>query len=351
MSSIGLNVRRDGSDRAETIAGLNATWARIVLTRHIDLTATLMAYRAHGIQALGVVANESLEDFSSPADALAHYARAYTGLLAALQVGNEPDHVSDSSFTMSQADLVALGKLARAAFPSTPIVCAGLASGHPEWLDGVDLSWCSAIAVHPYAKDAENPTDVEDQPDVQPLIREYARFGKPILITEWGWPSDELPRAAAEIHDMVSWAAKTVEIGAFFYFALGDDVPPFGLLDAAGNEKEAKCRAFRGAARHPASVSVQVPAPPPVQAPAAAVPTEDAALHEAWRALWQAVVPSLPYDETIATWSIPTYWREHFAELGSPIRFEIDAGGGVTYQPFATGILKYNPERGVERIA
>ena len=78
------------------------------------------------------------------------------------------------------------------------------------------------------------------------------------------------------------------------------------------------------------------------------MPTEDLAIATAWRSLWQAVVPSLDYHEG---WAIPAYWREHFSELGSPIGFEIDGGGGITVQPFTHGILRYRPDAGVDRVA
>jgi exo-beta-1,3-glucanase (GH17 family) len=100
-----------------------------------------------------------------------------------------------------------------------------MASGHPEWLDGMDLSWADAVAVHPYAKDSENPNDIEDQPDMQPLIREYKRFGLPVLVTEWGWPSDDEPRASAEVRDAIRWAAQTDEIEVFMFFCVSDGPP------------------------------------------------------------------------------------------------------------------------------
>ena len=72
-------------------------------------------------------------------------------------------------------------------------------------------------------------------------------------------------------------------------------------------------------------------------------------LTQAYRQLWQAVVP-LPYDETIETFGIPTYWREHLAELGSPLGPEIDEGDGKTIQSFVLGIVRWTGD-GVERVA
>lgn len=242
MGSIGLNVSRDGRHDPALIRSLGATWIRIVAMPAHDLSDYFRRARAAGLKILLVLARESGGDY-------AEYQRRYGSLVDAVQVGNEADLESPSSWTMPQDRLMALGRAARSAFPNLPLVCSGLASGHPEWLDGADLSWCDAVACHPYAKDAENPTDLEDQPDAQPLIREYTRFGKPVLVTEWGWPDTGEPRGSAEIRDMIRWAAQTDEIEAFFYFCLSDDmVEPFGLLRDDGSEKP-RAGAFKAEAK------------------------------------------------------------------------------------------------------
>lgn len=238
MAAIGLNVSRDGRHAPALIRSLGATWARIVATPEHDLTDWLRGCRDHGVRVLLVLARESGTDYGS-------YAGRYAGLVAAVQVGNEPDLESPSSWTMSPREFADLGHLVRRFFPTTPLVCGGLASGQPGWLDGMDLSWCDSIAVHPYAKDSENPYDLEDQPDAQPLIREYRRYGKPIVVTEWGWPGTDEGRGREEVADMVGWAARTTEIGAYFHFCADDAmVPPFGLLRADSSDKPAAV-AFR----------------------------------------------------------------------------------------------------------
>jgi hypothetical protein len=227
--------------------------------------ASAIVTGAAGLKILLVLARESGGDY-------ARYTRLYGSLVDVVQIGNEPDLASPSSWTMAQGDLAALGRAARMAFPRPmPLACAGLASGHPEWLAGVDLSWADAIAFHPYLKDAPNPTDIEDLPDVDGLVDGYAAYGLPLLITEWGWWDDREPRASEEVRDMVGWAARTGDIEAFFYFCASDGmVPPFGLL-ANGKEKPAA-----GAFREQAKVAIHslwpapaIPAPP---APDAADP-------------------------------------------------------------------------------
>ncbi len=190
MSSIGLNIARDGHIPIDVIRGLGATWVRVVAMPDIDLSRYFMDIAARGIRILLVLAKESGGDY-------ALYQRRYGKLIHALQVGNEPDLASPSSWTMTQAELVSLGKAARKMFPSTPLVCAGLASGHPEWLQGVDLSWCDALAVHPYGK---SPSKTWPQPGwgtgyMGDLLDGYAAYGKPLLVTELGLSTDQVDEA------------------------------------------------------------------------------------------------------------------------------------------------------------
>jgi hypothetical protein len=259
MASIGLNIARDGSTPVETIRGLNVTWVRIVGMPDVDLSGYFLSLKAAGLKILLVLARESGGDY-------ARYTRLYGSLVDVVQIGNEPDLASPSSWTMAQGDLAALGRAARMAFPRPmPLACAGLASGHPEWLAGVDLSWADAIAFHPYLKDAPNPTDIEDLPDVDGLVDGYAAYGLPLLITEWGWWDDREPRASEEVRDMVGWAARTGDIEAFFYFCASDGmVPPFGLLKANLRDKP-RAPVFREQAAqaiHSLWPDVQAPADP-----------------------------------------------------------------------------------------
>jgi hypothetical protein len=275
VASLGLNVDRSGRHSPDLIRSQNSTWQRIVALPDIDLSVHFRNCRQAGVQTLLALARESAGDY-------ARYNRLYGSLVSAVQVGNEPDLESDSSWTMTQGELVALGKAARSAFgPTMPLVAAGLASGHPEWLDGVDLSPFDAIAFHPYLKDAPNPDDLEDLPDVDALAREYARFGKPLIISEWGWWSDQEPRASEEVRDMIRWAARTDLIDVFFYFCTDDlMVPPFGLLDAQGRPKP-RARAFRDEAANAIHSLWPTVTEPPVDPE---LPQPGPALPNAW--LW-----------------------------------------------------------------
>jgi hypothetical protein len=155
---------------------------------------------------------------------------------------------------MSQAELSVLGRAVRASFPDTPLVCAGLASGQPGWLDeggGVDLSSFDALAYHPYIKDAPNPDDLEDLPDVTGLHEAYGQYGLPLLITEWGWWSGEEVRAAQETREMVNWAGSQSELEVFFYFCLGDFIGPGVLAKMAERgDAPASCERYETGGEH-----------------------------------------------------------------------------------------------------
>lgn len=244
MAAIGLNVARDGSHAPSLIRSLGATWLRVVAMAEHDLTGYFQECRAAGLRILLVLARESF----SQQGALTLYRDRYGALVDAIQVGNEPDLESESSWTMTPGELAALGRDVRRVFPTMTLVHGGLASGHATWLDGADLSWCDAIGVHAYLKDAPSPGDLEDLPDVPVLLADYQRFGKRLLVTEWGWWDDAEPRASEETRDMVTWAGSVSTIDVLFYFCIADSmVPPFGLLRTDGREKP-RARAFREAA-------------------------------------------------------------------------------------------------------
>ena len=333
MASIGVNVDRAGRHDPAVVRGLGATWIRIVAMPDIDLSVYFRNCRQAGLKILLVLAKESGGDY-------ARYQRLYGALVDAVQVGNEPDLDSPSSWTLSQGELVALGKAARAAFPFTPLVCAGLASGHPEWLDGADLSWCEALAFHPYLKDAPSDTDLEDLPDVDGLVRAYQRFGKPLLMTEWGWWGSEEGRATEEVRDMVRWAGRTGDVEVFFYFCADDAmVPPFGLLDAKGKPK-GRATAFKEQAPlaiHSLWPTVAPEPPPAGPAPwawwtpeqlAAAAACPLPAVRENWPRLVEQMTHAGIYGRMVALAMIGTIAKES-ASTFRPIHEYRNADGSI----------------------
>jgi hypothetical protein len=310
VSVIGLNVSADGAVSPSLVRGLGATWIRIVARPEHNIVNYLRACRSDGIRVLLVYAKESFAGLSDRREALVAYRQLYGDLVDAHQVGNEPDLVSSSSWSMTPPELVAFGKLVRDVFPRpTHLVVGGLGSGQPGYLQGVDLTWADSLAVHPYLKDAPSSGDLEDLPDVDGLVAAYRAIvpaTMPIVVSEWGWWGDREDRATEETREMTLWAGRRpVENGieAFFYFCAGDFmVAPFGLLDAQGRHKD-RADAFTAAAR--TAVATSWPE-------ASAEPTPPAATPDPWE-WWSA-------DQIAATISVPAraveeHWPRLVAQL------------------------------------
>lgn len=340
MSAIGINVSADGRHDGRSLRDLNVTWARVAARADFDLRDRFADYRRHDVRVLLVFDRLSVEQFPSPSEAFAHYRDLYVGEVRCAQIGNEADHASDSSWTMTPDELAALGRTARAELPGWYLVCAGMASGQPDYLVGADLSWCDAIAMHPYLKDAPNPNDVEDLEDIGILLDRYQALGLPVWITEWGWWGDDEARGAEEVGDMVRWAAARTDVPAFFYFCLDDAmVAPFGLYTDRGAPKPAVAPFRSQAAR-----AVEVPlVPPPIVVPPPPPPTlpELAAVDQAWCDLWQSatVAPSpVPFNPASAFYK---HWAANREAVGLPVGPERSDDGG-TFQAFSrAGVLKW----------
>lgn len=304
MSNIGMNVSADGRHDAASLAALRCTWARIFHRRYFDISTRLAEYRHAGISVLLGFDRTSVDEYPSAADAFADALRRYGQWVAAWQIGNEPDGEGESSWTMSQDDFTMLGRTARACFPNRLIVAGGMVSGQPSWLAGQDLSWCDLLDAHLYLKDAPNPNDIEDVPDIDVALPGYQALGKPVILGEWGYWGDDEQRGAEEVADMVGWVAPRTDVPLFFYFCADDAmVAPFGLMRADGSLKPAY-GAFRRQAANavpaplptPGQVTEPVPEPEPVPAAPSADPWK-------WFTAEQiAAATECPVDAVRDTW-------------------------------------------------
>jgi hypothetical protein len=128
------------------------SFGRIVFRWSQDPTVFLQDCAVHGIPLIGIWTGESrapgADDRSSAMMWFGWLLR--TGLLPVirwLQIGNEPDLVSDSSWTMSHDEFNAMvGAVAPVFAEHCIIIAGGLASGNPAWLAGVDQSLLDVIA-------------------------------------------------------------------------------------------------------------------------------------------------------------------------------------------------------------
>lgn len=146
------------------------------------------------------------------------------------QIGNEPDHVSPSSWTLSQADYSDLIDVCKSVLASKVLIGAGLVSGDSEWLKGVpSAKFLDAIAVHPYGQKPDSWTEEWGFGYASDLINTYKQYDKPIWVTEFGWDSDNQQERAGYHAEMLRSLAK-VGVAVALQFAFTDDVPGFGLI-------------------------------------------------------------------------------------------------------------------------
>ena len=178
----GLNLPSDGRLAPKFAELLKARVVRVVALPNVDLTSWIDEAHGLGIKALLVIARESIADMSFD-DAARMYSERYP-FIDFVQPGNEPDHVSPSSWTLTPQDLNRLLVAFRAMFPTTTLVGPGLVSSHPEYLNGVALDLVDAIAIHPYGQRPNNAESWDELPGnfgtVDSLLDSYAYHGKRI---------------------------------------------------------------------------------------------------------------------------------------------------------------------------
>lgn len=217
MAQLGINVDGRGGVHPDDIVRLGATVARCVAYPDVDISSWIKRCHAKGIKILLVLAHESIGgDPRYWAQNIAMFRDRYPGLIDSTQLGNEPDHVSPSSWTMSQAGLSQLLQVGRNVLGQDAyIVGAGLVSGNPDWASGADWRPVSALACHPYAKQPGSP-------ELDWLLGRYAAYGRPLWVTEYHARSIGM---AAALRD-------DPRLEAALAFCYSDSmVPGFGLIE------------------------------------------------------------------------------------------------------------------------
>ncbi len=346
----GINGTGDGEISPESIAGINSDWERLVLLPHFDLREYIARCHARGIKALGLIARESLsiplpserwpyeqwlsslgsahsltgvavsrsDGVMSYNDAASFYADRYGDVLDAWQIGNESDHVSPSSWTLSHSELNWLLLEFRQRLERAFIVGPGLVSGDAEWARGIDLRLINALAVHgygqrPYGSDHDWDGLPGNFGVITELFDRYASViqgSKSIWATEFGLSTTETSELmqARYIGETVKTLNEYMSSrgGVAFAFCMGDwMVPEFGLYRADGTPKAA-AYAFRQAS-------------PAVHQPE---PLRDDAAFQLGFAKWAALEPWL---------------------IGSAVKNERNTGFyGWQIQPTTTGVLQWH---------
>ncbi|MFN8632345.1 MAG: hypothetical protein U0893_00715 [Chloroflexota bacterium] len=229
MGRIGTNISYGGGIPITGLQSLGISAVRVVAHKPEDDTAYFEQLRQAGIRIWLTMASESFAGFDNWPDAFDEYRRRYFSLVDWWEAGNEPDIVSDSSWTLAPGTYERLLLTARDRLgPDAKISAGGLASGLPGWLAGdepewvnrfrshelkvtsalahydwnehnkpVNLDWVNGIAIHPYGQSPGLPfPESQGGPfgRVDHKVREYRdwldahRPDKSLHITEWGAP-------------------------------------------------------------------------------------------------------------------------------------------------------------------
>jgi hypothetical protein len=360
VSSIGLCVSPGNIPDNTELIMLRPAFLRSILLNVVDDLEVLLAT---GLPLLITLNNEAdmVAGWNGWDEACSYIGQRARGQLIGLTAGNELDvywsHNPDDVPPSFGADLV--NRAQRALRPlGIPVGTTSL--GGPRWPEYLTqmLQQCQPdfVALNPYGWIFDG---IEAKIDA---VRSAAP-GLPIKFSELGCKVGDAGGEDGQARALSSAATVVARDGIdASWFAWRDQVgtpdergdAAFGLVAEDGRRRPAWA-AF--AALAPSVIDVVTPEPdPPLPAPQPVpVHTDDqevtvAPLTRAYRQLWQAVVP-LPYDEKIAEFGIPTYWREHIAELGSPLAPEIDDEDGSKLQSFASGAILRWRDGAVERVA
>lgn len=316
--TLGVNLDRYLAPTATELSLSGAKMARFVLTEHLPSITPLIQ---NGIEPLAVFARESIPPYLDYTQAMRHYASSYPNLRY-VQIGNEPDHVSPSSWTMDPVAYSYLIEGARAAFPQhVRLIGAGLASGQPDYLLRVpNLHLLDAVAVHPYGRrpGLTWPSLTWGFGTVQDLLRQYQTTLAAIpsaptalWVTEYG--TEDATVQAEYTYRMAEALSVLVPVAVHFCWA-DWMVSPFGLRDVLNTPKGA-WDSFRQAA--------QV-----FQTPAGTPPGGG------------TTVPAEPGAQFVLGFA--EYARTH-PEVGQPLTNEqyFDIAGNISVQQTTGGVLLY----------
>jgi hypothetical protein len=245
----GINIAADGRysiDRLLSLVPRGSILRIVIEPKYTSQKFYLKTLKDEGFKILGVIARESLEGRSF--EQLAKYLSIeYAGLIDYLQLGNEWDHQSESSWTMHPSELNALLSAfwneRKRTNGTYKLVLGGAVSGDASRLGVAHLPLVDYIAVHLYGVRPKPSWHPEGHStwgfgSLPEKLDGYAAYGKPLMITEYGLPTQDFgPSVGASFHrEMV--LALTNLVYAFMPFCMGDDmVPGYGMLDVNGTMK------------------------------------------------------------------------------------------------------------------
>lgn len=258
MTTIGINIDPGHGFTIDDVVKTGAKAVRVVLKSGFSSASFqfLSDCTGAGITTMGVIAAESMyvdNRMLTNQEAAIWYHDRYEDFLDLLQIGNEPDIDSPSSWTMLPVDLNQMIWTFSRIWDKTPLVGPGLASGNPGWVNSLAIEPLSYLAIHPYGQRPTPPADEwADLPGnfgyVASLYEAYRSLGLPVLISEYGANEEETgPDLYNRYVPAMTDKLVELEVPYAFHFCLDDVmVPSFGLYHD-GNPKPC-LTAFREAA-------------------------------------------------------------------------------------------------------
>jgi hypothetical protein len=320
---IGLNSSNDGRFPPAEIAATGTKWVRAMCWPAHDITGWLSGCKAVGLKVLlGFDMTAVGDDDAQWRQRMAWWRDRYGVFADAWQIGNEQNHQSPSSWSMSAGRFTRLLRDARAELGPSAFLVAGGIVGDDGYLDRVDLSPVNAIAAHPYgcmaSPDWPHPGWGAANMYVGSLIRGLERFHKPLWITEVGLPIMDGVSESFQAEYCRRMLRSCVQEGAAvaMWFSYHDDVTGHGLIRKDGSRRLA-WHVFKDVA----GTVVQPPPPQPGQ--------------------WTAG----PHGEWIGQGLLDALNRKRWTPLGGEEPF----GDGWPAVTCVEGLILWDGRRGVAR--
>jgi hypothetical protein len=361
MQQIALvaNHRNAWPDRAE-IDALGVKGLRSIVYDNDEFERALEQVPP-GVRVVAMLNNEHRDvgfRFENWSAAVQEFARRFEGRVHAVECANELDLWGESPDLGARLVRMARGHLEHHGMLTLMSSVAG--GDWTGWLSDacqLSLGWYDGVCLHPYG---QRPDGFRDESWMFGWLRDAVNAAHqiaqaPVYLTEWGV---KIADAGGE-DGQDEYLVKGVET----IRSLGPSVVPFAAYfawhDGVGAPHEQGTNAFglraHDGRQRPAwygfqdAMSVVNDGGDPSLPEAR--PDMDA-VTSAYADLWQAVNSKLEYNETIATFGLPTHWRAHLDEMGSPVGPEHAEDDGSVVQAFTRGVFRWHAADGtVEKVS
>jgi len=248
MVAWGVNVTQTGAD---VPVGTVGDWRRFVVSdpRAVEIA---LRYKSQGSKIIAVAAKQVIYQLGNNTQTTPRTFFDKFGFCDAIQVWNEPDGGGDESDVASkdtyQTWLWAFrDEAARRAWSGT-LLAAGLVSGNPDWMRGVDLTGPNGgyrLCLHPYDQKpyAQYPDWGHGTiSDLLDAYRPYLPAGTAFWLTECSRTTRDEAVQARYAETLVKTLAprRDVAFAAWYCWKdwhLGDTPRPFGLVREDGGVK------------------------------------------------------------------------------------------------------------------